>query len=218
MKADSTAAEQNSEVEVPASGSGQIVAAGVGGTVTIDAPSKGAGKVAEDDLTHIYNGQDNGSQIAIQPTADGVCAAISVDSADSPESYTFEPGGDAERLVLNEQDGSVWVFGQGEEPLGHVESPWAYDADGRAVPTRYEVSGKTLTQVIEHRAGDFTYGITADPKWSKKWVRKFKKLFKACLGLTLSTEALVQLVSSPNKAAKFMVRRLGLFGAVFCGG
>lgn len=135
-----------------------------------------------------------------------------------PEQYRFELGKDARRLVLDDTDGSVWVFGESKEPIGHFETPWAFDANGVVVPTHYEVSGKTLTQVVKHQAGDYKYGITADPKWSKKWITKFKKLFKACLGLTLGTEALLQLVSSPNKAAKFMIRRLGLFGAIWCGG
>ncbi|WP_144433782.1 hypothetical protein [Aeromicrobium erythreum] len=217
-RAGSTAAKHNTEVDIPTSGESEIVAAGVGGTVTIDTPAKGHGHVADDELTRVYSGQLDDSRVAVQPTADGVRAAIAIDSADAPERYPFELGGDAERLVLDEQDGSVWVFGNGKEPLGRFESPWAYDAAGRTVPTHYEVSGTTLTQVVEHKAGDFSYGITADPKWSKKWIKKFKKLFKVCLGLTLSTEALLQLVSSPNKAAKFMVRRLGLFGAVYCGG
>lgn len=217
-RAGSTAAQQNAEVDVPTSGGRKVVAPGVGGVVTIDTPAKGRGDVADDELTRVYSGQHDDSRVAVQPTADGVRAAIAIDSADAPERYPFELGGDAERLVLDEQDGSVWVFGNGKEPLGRFESPWAYDAAGRTVPTHYEVSGTTLTQVVEHKAGDFSYGITADPKWSKKWIKKFKKLFKVCLGLTLSTEALLQLVSSPNKAAKFMVRRLGLFGAVYCGG
>jgi hypothetical protein len=217
-RADSTAPQRNAEVDVPASGDREIVAAGVGGVVTINTPAEGRGDVADDELTHVYDGQLDDSRIAVQPTADGVRAAIAIDSAHAPERYPFELGGDAKRLVLDEQDGSVWVFGNGKEPLGHFESPWAYDADGRTVPTHYEVDGTTLTQVVEHKAGDFTFGITADPKWNKKWIKKFKKLFKACLGLTLSTEALLQLVSSPNKAAKFMVRRLGWFGAVYCGG
>ncbi len=217
-RAGSTAPQQNAEVDVPTSGDREIVAPGVGGVVTIGTPAEGRGDVADDELTHVYDGQHDDSRIAVQPTADGVRAAIAIDSADAPERYPFELGGDAERLVLDEQDGSVWVFGNGKQPLGHFESPWAYDAEGRTVPTHYEVNGTTLTQVVEHKAGDFTYGIAADPKWNKKWIKKFKKLFKACLGLTLSTEALLQLVSSPNKAAKFMVRRLGWFGAVYCGG
>ncbi len=217
-RAGSTAAQQNTEIEVPTSGDSKIVAPGVGGIVTIDTPAMGRGEVADDELTRVYSGQHGDSRVAVQPTADGVRAAIAIDSADAPERYPFELGGDAERLVLDVQDGSVWVFGNGKQPLGHFESPWAYDAEGRTVPTHYEVNGTTLTQVVEHKAGDFTYGIAADPKWNKKWIKKFKKLFKACLGLTLSTEALLQLVSSPNKAAKFMVRRLGWFGAVYCGG
>jgi hypothetical protein len=36
---------------------------------------------------------------------------------------------------------------------------------GREVPTHYEIDGTTLVQVIDHRGGDWQYGITADPNW-----------------------------------------------------
>lgn len=44
-----------------------------------------------------------------------------------------------------------------------VAAPWAKDAQGRDVPTHYEVDGSTITQVVEHQKSDFTYPIVADP-------------------------------------------------------
>jgi hypothetical protein len=49
--------------------------------------------------------------------------------------------------------------------IGAIDTPWAFDADGEAVPTFFEVTGTSLTQVVQHRDGDFAYGITADPNW-----------------------------------------------------
>lgn len=47
--------------------------------------------------------------------------------------------------------------------LGRIAAPWARDATGRAVPTRYEIRGSTLVQVVEHRGGNVSYPVVADP-------------------------------------------------------
>jgi hypothetical protein len=41
--------------------------------------------------------------------------------------------------------------------------PWAWDADGRDVPTRYIVEGDTIVQEVDHAGGDYAYPIVADP-------------------------------------------------------
>jgi hypothetical protein len=51
----------------------------------------------------------------------------------------------------------------GKRFIGGLAAPWAKDANGRDVPTHYEVAGTTVTQVVEHRANDFAYPIVADP-------------------------------------------------------
>jgi len=45
----------------------------------------------------------------------------------------------------------------------HIAPAWARDANGRDVPTFYEIEETTLVQVVKHRGGDWAYGITADP-------------------------------------------------------
>jgi len=45
----------------------------------------------------------------------------------------------------------------------HIAAPWARDASGRDVPTFYQIDGTTLVLLVEHRGGDWAYGITADP-------------------------------------------------------
>jgi hypothetical protein len=48
--------------------------------------------------------------------------------------------------------------------VGSVDAPWAVDADGRDVPSWYEVQGSILIQVVEHESGSYDYPIVADPK------------------------------------------------------
>jgi hypothetical protein len=51
---------------------------------------------------------------------------------------------------------------EGETLLGGIAPAWAKDATGNPVPTRFEVNGDSVTQVIEHDA-TFEYPIVADP-------------------------------------------------------
>lgn len=62
-------------------------------------------------------------------------------------------------------DGSVAAFDAHGTLVGGFTAPWARDADGKDVPTRYDVEGTTLVQYVYHREADVKYGVTADPFW-----------------------------------------------------
>lgn len=50
--------------------------------------------------------------------------------------------------------------------IGALEAPWAVDAIGIAVSTRFEVVDRnSFVQVVEHRAVGATYPVFADPWW-----------------------------------------------------
>jgi len=83
----------------------------------------------------------------------------------APERYAFPISGDAARLV-NTGDGSVVAYDSSMATIAMLAPAWARDAGGRAVPSHYELDGTTVIQVVEHRAGGFAYGITADPWWN----------------------------------------------------
>lgn len=70
---------------------------------------------------------------------------------------------------MPQTDGSVSVINADPSlPDAAIAPPWAHDAAGKAVPTHYEIDGTTLVQVVEHKGGNYSYGITADPHWG--WV------------------------------------------------
>lgn len=85
----------------------------------------------------------------------------------APEEYSYScPGVDS--IVLDSETGVAFLFAyvDGEpELVGGVDAPWARDARGVEVPTHFKVQGNVLTQVVEHKSGDFAYPITADPSW-----------------------------------------------------
>ncbi|MFI8930641.1 hypothetical protein ACIG3E_23555 [Streptomyces sp. NPDC053474] len=51
--------------------------------------------------------------------------------------------------------------------LGGIEAPWATDANGKHVPTRYELDGDNLIQIVDHAGA--AYPVVADPKVSFGW-------------------------------------------------
>ena len=67
-------------------------------------------------------------------------------------------------------DGSVEIHSAHGELLSVVSAPWAYDANGSQVPTHYEISGNTLTQVVNHTDQDVAYPVVSDPFWLAPWV------------------------------------------------
>ncbi|MTB89670.1 hypothetical protein H9L21_14160 [Aeromicrobium senzhongii] len=51
------------------------------------------------------------------------------------------------------------------EPVAAIEKPWAVDANGVEVATRYVTDGSNLVQVVDHRQADIAFPVTADPKY-----------------------------------------------------
>lgn len=70
--------------------------------------------------------------------------------------WTFESG--TQLLLLD--DGSVSVSDV-DGFLGGIEAPWAVDAKGQPLPTHYEISGSTLTQIVDTTEAAFP--VVADP-------------------------------------------------------
>jgi len=96
----------------------------------------------------------------------------------APSQYSFRLGLPKGAITRLTQDGGVDILsprkvidksGTREVVVNRVAPAWARDADGKAVPTRYELHGRDLVQVVEHATGNFRYPITADPWWSTAW-------------------------------------------------
>lgn len=105
------------------------------------------------------------SMLVAQESAAQVTIAIA--GHEAPARYQFRFGGDVAVLRLAES-GEVATYDVRGELIGAVEQPWAFDAEGSAVDTYYEVEGLTLVQVVEHWSDDVVYPVVADPTWSGK--------------------------------------------------
>lgn len=146
-------------IDLPASGTGDVRAAGL----ALGLPATGTAQIIGD--TAIYRSDESSqAQVAVQAVDGGVRALVNIDSAAAPERYDFALGGNVASLVP-QPDGSVVTLDLGFNQTGTIAAPWARDANGKSVPTRYEINGTMLTQVVDHVGGKYDYGITADPFW-----------------------------------------------------
>ncbi len=90
-------------------------------------------------------------------------ALLLIHNHEAATEYRFEnavPDGHTAEL---QPDGSVRFFDSDGNESGGIATPWALDADGEEVPTRYSLDGTTLVQAIDHE--DAAYPVVADPAW-----------------------------------------------------
>ncbi|MTB88806.1 hypothetical protein H9L21_12475 [Aeromicrobium senzhongii] len=156
-------------------------------------------KAKKSDGRYVLPGRGDAT-VAVAPTTTGTQILVGLDSAEAPTSYRFGLGSTpGVRPELTPDGGVDLVAGDGTL-AAQVEAPWAVDAEGRRVPTRYEVREGAITQIVDHRAGEFAYPIVADPKlkfcdfktavcvkFSKKETKKIHNAMFVSVGAGIST-------------------------------
>lgn len=90
-------------------------------------------------------------------------ALLVIDNQDAPTEYRFEDAVPDGRTAELRPDGSVQFFDSDGNKSGGIAAPWALDANGKEVPTRYTLDGTTLVQTIDHEGA--AYPVAADPAW-----------------------------------------------------
>lgn len=105
----------------------------------------------------------NQTAIAVQPTGrSGVRALVHIAGPEAPPRYRFRLDLPEDARLQKTPDGSVIaVAADGKSVLGHIAKPWARDAAGNEVATRYKIKGETLIQRVAHEGA--TYPVVADP-------------------------------------------------------
>lgn len=130
-----------------------------------DEVSAGNAVVAHDG-TVVYAGEAE-TDIAVQATGDGVRVQTILRNPNAPAEFTYTFDGAVPELNT---DGSVALTIPGENGstllVGEIAAPWAVDANGEPVPTRYRVEGTELVQEVDHHRDAFAYPIVADPSYS----------------------------------------------------
>lgn len=124
--------------------------------------------------------QDEVTTFVTHPAPDSAKVLTVLHSSEAPLTFTYVLSGDSiSSLELTPSGGIVAKSPQGEI-AALVLPPWATDAEGVDVPTRYRISGsRQFEQVIDHTGGEYAYPIVADPylgtnlisgwSWSSTW-------------------------------------------------
>lgn len=120
---------------------------------------------AERGITLFANGESAYSAAVAADKGGAFRALVRIDSAAAPNEYVFKLDLPAGGQLVELEDGGVAVSNADGELLATFTPPWAKDANGTAVPTRYEVRGNTLVQHVDHSSSAVAYPVVADPFW-----------------------------------------------------
>lgn len=153
-----------------------------GATVSLGVPGTAAqGTVIDGNVVYPEVAED--AAVVARPVLDGVQALVVIDGDDAPSRYEFPVDAGPETHLRPHADGSIEVLSTEDgASIAKIDAPWATDAAGKPVPTRYEIAGSSVIQVVDHVGA--AYPVTADPKvtlgwsiyvrYSKKEVKTFK--------------------------------------------
>ncbi|MEU4125890.1 hypothetical protein [Streptomyces virginiae] len=159
-------------VTTPASAEGRIsVAAADDSAVTMGLPAAvdAAGTTSAAGTT-VYPDAAAHTDLATQATTvGGGRALVTLKDAAAPTTQRFDLGlPEGASLVADGNGGYDIVTSAGGAGLvarGHIDAPWAKDANGKSVPTRYSLEGNTLIQTIE-TGPDTAFPVVADPHYT----------------------------------------------------
>ncbi|MFI2458196.1 hypothetical protein [Streptomyces sp. NPDC019539] len=142
---------------------GSVVSIGLPATSDVRGAEAGAGTV-------VYPNASKSTDLAVQPTTDGgVRALVTLKdrsasttqrfTIDVPNGASLHEDGRGGYEITNESTDGVHTV------IASVAAPWAKDANGKPVATRYTLDGDQLVQTID--VNDHTaFPVVADPKFT----------------------------------------------------
>lgn len=147
-------------IEIPSKPTDQIrFSSRLGSTISVALPYASKAKQALSiSIGALVFDNQNESISAVMAKSDGSLQMATVlisSKAPSQYAYTFKlPVGIQAKLA---SDGGLMFLDSDARYLGGVARPWAKDSHGQSVPTHYELSGATLTQVVDHKGVPYNY-------------------------------------------------------------
>ncbi|MDQ4502938.1 hypothetical protein [Sinomonas sp. ASV322] len=133
-------------------------------------------KVIEQGIVSFDN-QNASKTVPVVKDDGSVQVTTVISGATAPARYTYELAVPDGGKVSQIDGGVVVVLDAAGGFVGGIAPAWAKDANGNDVPTRYEISGNTLTQVVDHLAASTAYPVVADPwfgidLWGETWYNR----------------------------------------------
>lgn len=165
--------ENDVTAEVPLDASEPLRLSSEGGGVSVQLPFGDEAELVESEDPGVVvfdNGNDSTSAVVVHDDSSVQVNTI-IESSEAPTRYDYAVTVPDGGRLASDETGAVAVLDADGGFVAGVAAPWAKDANGVEVPTRYEVSGSTLTQVVEHSSA-YAYPITADPWWGKRLFQK----------------------------------------------
>ncbi|MEU3949468.1 hypothetical protein [Streptomyces sp. NPDC029526] len=161
--------------------------------------------------TVVYPDAAPSTDLAVQPTKDaGVRVLVTLKDSAAATEQRFPVGLPAGATLLADGSGGYVISqGTGDQAkiIGSIDAPWAKDAEGRPLTTRYRLEGSTLVQTIE-TSPDTAFPVVADPKVSLGryiYLRFSKSEVKDLAKATMPTFAVIAAAMAcgkiPNPAA-----------------
>lgn len=123
----------------------------------------------EDDVVVYDHGNGSATTPLVLTDEDILQILTTIVDSSAPTAYAYpidiQPGSSI-RLT---PDGGATVSTKDGIVYASVAKPWAVDANGNRVKTRFQLSGNTLVQVVDHRRAGIAYPVVADPRISLGW-------------------------------------------------
>jgi hypothetical protein len=133
-----------------------------------DTPRHGDAAVAADG-TVTYDDPTGKAALAVQALPDGVRVQTVIVGPGAPTEYAYPLTLPAGGTLQPSGDGGFLILDAAGAPTAQILAPWAKDAAGNQVSTRYQQRGTTIVQIVDHRQPGITYPVVADPTVSLGW-------------------------------------------------
>jgi hypothetical protein len=175
-------------VRLPASGAGEVdIRSSTGESFSFTIPGESSAQVTSigDSNAVVYPSPEGASSTVIASSNGAVQVLTTLPDSSSPSAFSYEFGApEGTKLQLDPETGAVIALNAGTLVFA-IAPPWAVDAVGTHVPTRFALSGSTVTQVVDHTAGNYVYPIVADPTVNSSMIASYKWV-KGSKGYTIS--------------------------------
>lgn len=159
-------------MSIPKDPAGAVVLSDATGSVRLGLPdtSSHTDGVVADDGTVTYADARGQAGIVVQALSGGGVRLMTVIAGrESPTEYAYPVALPSGGSLMAGGDGGFAILDAHERVVALIDAPWATDANGSAVPTRYEQRGTTIVQVVNHEVEGLVYPVVADPTVSLGW-------------------------------------------------
>lgn len=142
-------------------------------SITLPRGEDGGEAAAREGSGAVSHDLGDGSRIVPAIRSNGIVQILSeLHDAGAPTSFDYEVAVGAGGSMVTAVDGGVRLLDAVGQEVASVAAPWALDASGNKIPTRFVVEQNRLTQIVDTASvADVHYPVVADPAVSVTYYR-----------------------------------------------